>query len=194
MIAYIKGKVVLARFGLLIIETGGIGYRIVVSPQIDIKPNIVDTQEDVELFIHEHIREDADEFYGFLSYQELELFERLITVSGVGPKAGILIMAAGKTDRIVQAILTDDLNFFTAISGIGKKVAAKIILELKSKIGGGNAINVLSGIDGSEDLIDALMGLGYKRPEISAVLTNIPVGLKSVEDKVRWCLSKLAKA
>lgn len=192
MIAYLKGKVVLFKWGFLIVNVGGVGYKVCVDPQINIPNDIVDTQKDTELFIHQHIREDSSDLYGFLTFQELELFEKLISVNGVGPKAGINIMSAGKTDQILQAIISDNLGFFTAISGIGKKVAAKIILDLKSKISADKSINILNAGD-SEDLVDALLGLGYKNTEISKVIGGIPLELKDTEEKMRWCLKKLAK-
>lgn len=194
MILYLKGKVNLCRWGFLILDVHGVGYKVNVAPQIKIKNNIVDTEEEIELYVHQHIREDSDDLYGFLSYQELELFEMLISVNGVGPKAGMNIMASGKTDRIISAISSDDIGFFTAISGIGKKAATKIILDLKSKVSGDKSINVLSGGGDSDDLVDALLRLGYKNSEISAILTKIPDNITDLEEKVRWCLKNLAKS
>lgn len=193
MISYLKGKVVLARWGVLIVDAGGVGYKVFVDPQIKISANIVGAKEDIELFVHQHLREDASDLYGFLSYQELELFEKLISVNGVGPKAAINIMAAADSGRIVKAIISDDLGFFTAISGIGKKVAAKIILELKSKISADKSINVIGQLDDSNDLFAALEALGYKRNELQGVITQIPAEIIDTEAKVRFCLKKLAK-
>lgn len=188
MISYISGKIVASKAGFLIIETGGVGYGVSVDASV-MKKN----GEEYELFIHEHIREDCHDLYGFPTFEELELFEKLISVNGVGPKAGLNIMSAGKPDKIISAIISDNLGFFTAISGIGKKVAAKIILELKSKLSGDHNINVLFGDAESEDLVDTLTQLGYKRSEISAVVTKLPETVKTLEEKVRWCLRNLAK-
>lgn len=188
MIAHLKGQIIASKNGFLIIETGGVGYGVSVDAAI-VKKN----GEEYELFIHEHIREDCYDLYGFPTFAELELFEKLISVNGVGPKAGLNIMSTGSADKIISAIVSDNLGFFTAISGIGKKVAAKIILDLKSKLSGDHNINVLSGDVESEDLVDTLTQLGYKRPEISAVMTKIPENTKTLEDKVRWCLKNLAK-
>lgn len=192
MISYLKGRAVLFKYGLIIIETGGVGYKVFVNPQIKIKNNIVDTQENIELYIYEHIREDADDFYGFLTYQELELFEKLISVNGVGPKAGLNIMSHAESDKILYAIMNDDMAFFTAISGVGKKVAAKIILDLKSKISSDKSINIIGKMDESNDLIDALESLGYKKSEIQDLVGKIPPEIILTEEKVRWCLRSLS--
>lgn len=193
MISYLKGKTIHARFGRLIVETGGVGYRINVDPQIKIPNNCVQIGYQVELFIHEHIREDAYDLYGFLSYQELEMFERLISVSGVGPRAGINIMAAADTEKIYAAIEHSDVSFFTAISGVGKKVATKIILELKSKMTDSDNEAVLIGSESSNDVVEAMASLGYKKSDISKYLTKIPANIVKTEEKIRWLLKNLRK-
>ena len=183
MISYLHGKVVLARWGLLIVDVNGIGYKVFVDPQIKIAENIIDSGKNIELYIHQHLREDSSDLYGFLTFQELELFERLISVNGVGPKAGLNIMGAAPTDRIIKAI----------ISGIGKKVAAKIILDLKSKISADKSVSFIGQMDDSEDLISALESLGYKKAELQGLITQIPLEIKSTEEKVRWCLKNISK-
>ncbi len=188
MISYLGGKVVASKNGFLVIETGGVGYGVSVKSEI-----VKKSGEKYELFIHEHIREDCHDLYGFPTFDELELFERLISVNGVGPKAGLSIMSSGGSGQIISAILSDNLNFFTAIPGIGKKVAAKIILELKSKLGGDRNINVLADDPESEDLVETLMGLGYKRLEISVIIAKMPGDIQGIEEKVRWALKNLAK-
>lgn len=193
MIGYLKGKIIHARWGQLIVDVAGVGYKVTVDPQIDIAPNAVDISQQIELFIHEHIREDAHDLYGFLSYQDLELFQKLISVSGVGPKVGISIMSAAKTDKIISAIESSDVSFFTSISGIGKKVAAKIILDLKSKISDSEKEAIISGSETSGDVIDAMASLGYRKSDISRHLTQIPSEVTTTEEKVRWLLKNLKK-
>lgn len=193
MIAYLKGKVIHARFGQLIVGTAGIGYGVNVSPQIQIPENCVDLKSEVELFIHEHIREDCYDLYGFLTYGELEMFERLISVSGVGPKAGLNIMASADTSKIYAAIENSDISFFTSISGIGKKVATKIILELKSKLTDEDNFEIISGSETSGEVLEAMATLGYKKSEISKYLTKIPAEISKTEDRVKWLLKNLKK-
>lgn len=193
MISYLRGKVKLARWGMVILDVNGVGYKINVNPQIGIPENIVDTGENIELFIHEHIREDIDEFYGFLEYQELELFQRLISVNGVGPKAAMNIMSSAPSDRIISAIQSEDISFFTSISGIGKKAATKIILDLKGKISIEDAGNILSTSGDSSDVLDAMATLGYKKADIAKFVRDIPESEKTSEQKIKWLLRNIGK-
>lgn len=182
MISYLKGEVILSRPGFVIVDTGNVGYKVFVS-NVDVGEN-----KECELFIHEHIREESDDLYGFKEYSDLEMFERLISVNGVGPKVAMIIMTVSNSGNISQAIISEDLSFFQAIPSIGKKVAAKIILDLKSKISGLEGIGVVGKIDENNEVLDALMSLGYKKQEISMVLAKAPNDIKSAEDRIRWFL------
>jgi Holliday junction DNA helicase RuvA len=193
MISYLKGKVVLFKFNILILDVNSVGYKIMVNPAIDLPHNITQNNAEIELFTHQHIREDSSDLYGFLSYKELELFELLISVNGVGPKAGLNIMNSSTPERIIQAISSDDLAFFTSISGIGKKVSAKIILDLKSKISGDKSVSGILKTDEADDVAEALITLGYKKAELQGIIQKIPADLTSLEKKVTWCLKNLAK-
>ena len=188
MISYLKGKTILVNAGLAVIETGGIGYRITLRPGLSLEIN-----EDIELYVHEHIREDADDLYGFSTYEELELFEKLISVSGVGPRAGLAIMGAASPDKIVAAISEGRVDFFQAISGIGKKVAAKIIIDLKNKFDALDTGRVVSDSTDSDNIIEALLSLGYTKGEIGKVILKIPSDIEAVEKRVSWCLKNLGK-
>lgn len=188
MISYLSGQIVASRTGFLVVKTGGVGYGVNVTANT-VKKN----GEKYEVFIHEHLREDCHDLYGFSTFGQLDLFEKLISVNGIGPKAGLNIMNAGTESDIIAAILTDNIAFFMSISGIGKKAAAKIILDLKSKLNGDRSINVLSDDDETNDILEALTQLGYKKPEIMAAIAKVPSEIKTIEEKVRWCLQKMAK-
>jgi Holliday junction DNA helicase RuvA len=121
------------------------------------------------------------------------MFERLISVSGVGPKAGLNIMAVADIKNIYAAIEGSDLSFFTSISGIGKKVATKIILELKSKLSESDNFDIISGNESSGDVLDAMLSLGYKKSETSEYLTKIPSDIVTSEEKIRWLLKNIKK-
>lgn len=185
MIAYLSGKVVLSRPGYVILDTGGVGYKVFVS-NIDVADS-----DSVSLFIHEHIREESDDLFGFKDYENLEMFIKLISVNGVGPKVAMTIMMVAKSEKIVEAIISENISFFQAIPGIGKKVAAKIILELKSKISSLEGSGVIGRMDEGDEMIDALMSLGYKRGEVEKVLAKLPSGAKTAEQKINWCLKNI---
>lgn len=188
MINYLRGKIKLIKAGFLVLEVSGIGHRVTISPELAVKEN-----ENIELYVHEHIKEDSDDFYGFKSWEELELFERLISVNGVGPKAGMSIMSSSKPDKIINSIISDDLSFFTGISGIGKKVAAKIILDLKSKLSGLDGSSIIYSGEDTNDVLDALVSLGYKKSEVIQIVSSIPDEIKKDQEKIRWCLKALKR-
>jgi len=188
MISYIKGKIILERPTFLIIDVGGIGYKISIIPKLDLKVG-----KEVRLFIHQHIREDASDLYGFITFEELELFEKLLSVNGVGPKAAMTIISLAPAAKIIEAIVSEDSNFFQSAPGIGKKVAIKIIVDLKSKVSGIELSAAISSGRVKEEVIDGLIILGYKKPEIDKVVSEMPIDLKKSEEQIRWCLKNLSK-
>jgi len=185
MIGFIKGKVVGRRANSAVILTAsGVGYKVFLPVGLISKP-------EVELFTHHHIREDASDLYGFANSEELQVFELLLSVSGVGPKAALnLVSALGKT-RILDAISAGDVSSFKAIPGIGNKVAAKIIVELKGKVAtqgkGGNLI------PDEDETVEALVSLGYKKNEINPILSKMPKEIVTVQDKVKYVLKSAGK-
>ncbi len=187
MISYLKGKIIVSNFGFIILDVSGVGYRITIRSDLVFKSG-----ETVEFFIHQHLREDSSNLYGFATFDELDLFEKLISVNGVGPKAGLAIMASSETDQIIRAILSENIAFFKSISGIGSKAATKIILDLKSKIGLGKvSADVLSKTSESDDIYDALISLGYKKHELERIVGSIPIEIVGIEKKIHWCFKNL---
>lgn len=187
MISYLKGEIKISRPGFLILDVNSVGYKVIISPQI----NFSESMTSCELFIHHHIKEDASDLYGFLKFEELELFEKLLSVNGVGPKAAMTIISMAPAEKIIDAIISEDSKFFESASGIGKKVAIKIILDLKSKI---SNLKYTGNIGGGQhqDIYDGLEMLGYKKQEIDKIIGKLPENLKSSEDKIRWCLKSLS--
>ncbi|MFA6027446.1 MAG: Holliday junction branch migration protein RuvA [Patescibacteria group bacterium] len=185
MIAYIKGKIKF-KGSYLIVETHGVGYKVAVV--LDILNN-KKVGDEVEFFVHQHLRDDADDLYGFVTMEELNFFEDLISVSGVGPKSAMNIIARFKIDEIKKSIVNEDATLLTKVSGIGKKTAARLILELKNKL---DFVDVpgkkASSHSKTEDeAIDALISLGYSRSQAWQALQKIDKNL-SLEDKVRQAL------
>lgn len=180
MISYLRGKILLQKRGSLILDVNGVGYKVGIKEEFNAK--------ELELFIHEHIKEDAYDLYGFQNFDELELFEKLISVNGVGPKVAMTIMTVASPDHITQAIIKEDVGFFQSVPGIGKKVAAKVILELKGKVAGLEGYGVLGKMDSADEVLEALQSLGYKNQELSQIIQKIPSDLTTTEEKIKWCL------
>ena len=173
--------------GLVVLNVSGVGYKIYISSKIELK-----TGETGEFYVYQYIREDRSDLYGFKTFKDLELFEKLISVNGVGPKAAMAIMTISETAKIISAISLEDITFFCSIPGIGKKVAAKIILDLKTKIDLLGEKSIISSYESSVDIIDALVSLGYKKAEIIKVVGTFPLNLKSDQDKIKWALKELS--
>ena len=186
MISYICGKVVLERGNFVIVNVDGIGYKIVTIPNISSNQD-----QEIKLFCHQHLREDCSDLYGFATFPELELFEKLISVNGVGPKAAMTIMGLAPVSKIIESIISEDASFFQSASGVGKKASIKIIVDLKSKI----SDLKLSGVVGgrvSNDVVDGLIQLGYRKNEIDKVIGKMPKEIVGQEEQIRWALKNLA--
>jgi len=181
MISYIRGKVVNSGINFLVVDAGGVGYKVFTA--LTVKKG-----ERAELHCYHHVREDMSDLYGFAKAEDLSIFERLIQVSGVGPKMALNVVNELGREKIISAISQNDPSVFKTVGGVGSKVAAKIVVELKNKIAG-------SGFDMPEDddTIDALFALGLKRHEILPYLQNIPENLTKTEDKVRFVLKNVGK-
>ncbi|MDQ3018486.1 MAG: Holliday junction branch migration protein RuvA [bacterium] len=167
MIAYLQGKILQKTAQYLILEQGGIGYKIFVTPEVLEHP----TNSTVELYIHHKSGDDGQTLFGMPSFVNLQFFELLISVTGVGPKMALTIVSAAQMDILQQAIINGDIEIFTRMSGVGKKTAERIILELKSKISGGFLESMSSS--GNSDVYDAMVSLGYNPREIREVIPQI---------------------
>jgi Holliday junction DNA helicase RuvA len=164
MIAHVRGKLLVKHPNQAIVETGGVGYDVTISvPTFSELPAV---GAEVALHIHTHVREDALALYGFLRSSEKVLFEKLITVSGIGPKLAITILSGMPADEMVGAIRGNDVARLTRIPGIGKKTAERMVLELRDKLPDAipsvtTAAPALSVTE--EDVLSALLNLGYQR-------------------------------
>lgn len=171
MIAHLRGKLLSKHPNQAIVEAGGVGYDVTISvPTFSDMPAI---GSEVALHIHTHVREDALALYCFLKPSEKFLFEKLITVSGIGPKLAITILSGMAADDMVGAIRGNDIAKLTRIPGIGKKTAERMVLELRDKlpapgIAATPAIPAVS--DAEEDVLSALVNLGYQRPAAEKAL------------------------
>lgn len=190
MIGFIEGKIEYSNDRYAVLEVNNIGYKVYISANTFKK--LPKKGEKVKLFTHLHVREDIMDLYGFLDRSDLEFFELLISISGIGPKGATNILNVASVDTLKKAIANEESSILTKVSGIGKKTAEKIILELKNKVSGGELLGDKAGADG--EVIDALIGLGYKLYEAREVLKKIPHDVKEVGDKVKAALKLLGKS
>jgi len=168
MIGSIRGKIILKTEKYLIVETAGVGYKINVS--LDVLSKTKKVESEIFLFIHTHVREEVFDLYGFLDKEELEFFEMLINVSGIGPKGALTILGIASIETMRKAISTGDTTYLTKISGIGRKTAEKIVIELRDKIGEEKAGTSLQG---ELDALEALKSLGYSQNEAREALKKV---------------------
>ena len=190
MIAHIKGKVE-EKFGLngLIIDVNGVGYEMLV-PAPDFES--VNLGEERKFFTYHQVRENAEELYGFSSLTAKKIFELLISVQGIGPKAGIAIMSLAEAEEVRNAIANADAVFISKATGVGKKSAERVIVDLKDKVGipsryGATEVTVKSALAEPDEALDALIALGFPLKEATAALEKVDTNLP-VEERIRVAL------
>lgn len=198
MLAYIKGILQAWNNESIIVETGGIGFN--VNVPLTVLEKLPETGSEVKIYTYAHIREDGWTLYGFLNDDELKMFEQLLKVSGVGPKAAISLVSYISPSQFGLAVLTDDVDAFVKVPGIGKKTAMRIILELKDKFKKeqGKEIKSLTvRIDEKpenkvHDAVSALMMLGYSSQQANAAVSSVYNSEKDLESIIRDALKSLA--
>lgn len=183
MIAHVSG-VVVEKFGSsVIVDVHGIGYEIQLAAG-DFDISILDSS--VKFYTYHHIREQAQELFGFSSLIAKKLFELLITVQGVGPKAALAILSLGDSETVRNAIASGDALFITRASGIGKKTAERVVVDLSDKVGHAirtdvNSVGFSSYIPGNDEALEALMALGYNLNDATKALEGISTELSTSE-------------
>jgi holliday junction DNA helicase RuvA len=196
MIAHLRGRLLAKHPNQVIVDVAGVGYDVTISvPTFSDLPAL---GGEVALHIHTHVREDALALYGFLRTSEKQLFEKLISVSGIGPKLAITILSGMPADEMAGAIRGNDVAKLTRIPGIGRKTAERMVLELRDKLpkeafGEVAALPSISPVE--EDVLSALMNLGYQRPAAERALTAASKNGKAVSFDVmfREALAALSK-
>ncbi len=195
MIAFVEGRVAMLAPDSAVLQAGGIGYRIFCGPGT---LTGLREGESVRLFTHHLVREDQQALYGFRTTEELGFFELLTTVTGVGPKVALAIVASRPVADLQLAILQGDEGVLTAVSGVGKKLAARVILELKEKVATAGAVAGIGGMPASSEseVVAALQALGYtaseSRESARGAVAALPVGA-SLEDRVKAALRVLRR-
>jgi holliday junction DNA helicase RuvA len=184
MIAYLKGKILEKGLTYIILENNGIGYKVFTTPEI-LQSNIGD---EIKLYTYHKVSEDGQALFGLLDFQSLQFFELLITVSGVGPKVALAILSSARAEAVRQAIANQDAAIFTRISGIGTKIAERIIVELKNKVG-----VAVGGVSGSSEVFDALLALGYSQREARGAMQKVNSDLPT-QEQLKQALKVLGKS
>lgn len=190
MIYSLEGTVEYKKEKFSVINVGGVGYKVFMSS--DTLAKIVEPGERVKIFTHLYVREDAMDLYGFLSSLDLVFFEVLIAISGVGPKMAMSILAIAPTNMLASAIVKGDATFFTRVSGVGRKTAEKIILELRDKVQK-LGIDIEEFESGDNEVLDALESLGYSARESQNALREIGKDIKGVENRIKEALKILGR-
>ncbi|MBP9821429.1 MAG: Holliday junction branch migration protein RuvA [Candidatus Pacebacteria bacterium] len=168
MIRFLEGKITDRDGKSLILQVGGIGYEVWVTPDVMEKSIL---GQEIKLWTSHIVREDTEDLYGFIEKTDLVFFEMLLTVSGIGPKSALGIISLAPTQTLVQAIRSGQSSYLTSVSGIGKKTAEKILLELGDKVGALEKSDT-EHFTGN-DLLEALESLGYRNQDIRSVLGSI---------------------
>lgn len=195
MISQLEGQTAFSGDRFVVLDVHGVGYRInTTTENVRMSSKGTDT---VRFFTHLAVRENALDLYGFLSRQELEFFELLITVSGIGPKTALGILNVAPVETLLSAITSGDASHLTKVSGIGAKNAQKIVLELKEKVGGislNSDGTIPTALKEENDVLEALQSLGYSQKDARDALKEVPEkAAKSVQEKIREALRILGQ-
>jgi len=191
MISFLSGKILNKGQGYIILRVGDVGYKIYVSPT---KYANLDLNQEIEFYIYQVVREDALDLYGFSSLEELEMFELLLSISGIGPKSALGALSISNVGELKSYIAQGDPTLLTKVSGIGKKTAERVVLELRDKIKHtthDTKHEIGASIAGDE--IDALMALGYSMQQAREALKKVDSNIQDSGEKIREALKKLGK-
>ncbi|HCB35608.1 MAG: Holliday junction DNA helicase RuvA [Candidatus Taylorbacteria bacterium RIFCSPHIGHO2_02_49_25] len=187
MISYISGAVIEKSARFVVVDAGGIGYRVFVT---DDTLQLLKAGTTVTLKTHHVVREDAEELFGFLEEEDLKLFELLLGVPGIGPKTALNILNVATPETLRRSIMSGETAYLTKISGIGRKTAEKIMVELKDKLGRGEEGETLQE---EVDVLEALKSLGYSHVEAREALHAVPKEIFGTSGKVKHALKILGK-
>lgn len=192
MISFLRGTILNKNKNYVIIEVAGIGYQVFISPPLYAELSL---GQDVQVYTHQYIREDSLDLYGFKTLSELEMFELLLSITGVGPKSALGILSISKIDELKESIARGDSHLLTKVSGIGRKTAERIILELREKIADfiGYVPGEDSGSNASSDEIDALISLGYNMQQAREALRQVDPKIVKSGERIREALKKLSR-
>jgi Holliday junction DNA helicase RuvA len=184
MIGHLEGKVHSVHAGFVIISIGGVGYKVSVTRETLIS---LKNEPTASLWTHLVVREDVLDLYGFNTEEELRFFNMLLSVPGIGPKSALAVLDIASIQTLRSAIAAGNAGYLTNVSGIGKKTAEKIVLELKDKVGAG-VESTTASLKGDEEALEALRALGYSQTESRDALRKVPAEIEKSAQRLREAL------
>jgi len=191
MIAHIEGTVIHKSDKFLVVDVSGVGYKVFTAP--DTLASFSDGDK-ASLWTYMAVRENALDLYGFTTHDEMSFFELLLDVSGIGPKSALGILSVASIDTLKKAIATGDTSYLNKVSGIGKKTAEKIVIELRDKLHAHKGEDgVSNGLRGESDIVEALKSLGYSAQEARDALKRIPHTIEGTNARIKEALKILGQ-
>jgi len=189
MIATLRGEVTEKTLDGVVLEVAGVGYGLLV-PADDLSRLVA--HEEAKLYVHEHIREDAHDLFGFISVDNKKLFEQLLSVKNVGPKVALAVLGIGNANTVRSAIAAGDVKLLQTAKGVGKRAAEQMVVELRDKVGlvaGAEAESLVTrgGVNAADEAVQALLALGYSEADAMVALQNIDPSLPT-EDRIKLAL------
>lgn len=173
----------------VVLEVGGIGLVLAATPRtLKLLP---EEGARTSVFSYLHVKEDALDLYGFSTEEERSFFELLLTVSGVGPKSALAVLEVAELTKLKAAIQESRPDLLTRASGIGKKTAERIVLELKTKISALHSGEAIEAMEGDSDIVEALSGLGYRKEEVREAISKLPLHVKEFDSRLKGALKLL---
>ncbi|OGZ44294.1 MAG: Holliday junction DNA helicase RuvA [Candidatus Ryanbacteria bacterium RIFCSPHIGHO2_02_FULL_45_17b] len=192
MISHLEGTIIFKGDRFAVISVGGVGYKVHLAPET--LRSIASIGSAIKVWTHLHVRETDMELYGFSAYAEMQFFEVLIGISGIGPKSALGILGIAPLDTLKRAIAAGESAYLTKVSGIGKRMAEKIIVELRDKLGGATMPDSMrTELAADADVLDALIAMGYSQHEARQAVSRIPAGMPGTKERLGEALKAMGR-
>lgn len=189
MIYSVRGKLITKKNDFFVVDVGGVAFKIATS--FNVLKSLPQIGQEVNVFTHLHVREDALELYGFLDEEEMRLFEMLIGISGIGPKSAISVLGVEKVNKLKAAIVEGRAELLTKASGVGKKTAERVILELRGKLAQKGSRELVGLMESDSDIVETLVNLGYTKTQVQYALSKVDPKIIKIEERIKAALKLL---